>query len=143
MRPSATHPATKLSPCSLAAGGDSGERMGNAIAAMAGLQPLGTTLDTADVQTKTPFLIKGVLREYQQIGLDWLVTLYHKRLNGGWGSKWAMLVGACAACPGRWGGCGLWSCVVFATCALLALSRCTCGPSLWLLRFACRRHPGG
>ena len=31
---------------------------------------------------QTPFLIKGVLREYQQIGLDWLVTLYHKRLNG-------------------------------------------------------------
>lgn len=34
---------------------------------------------------QTPFLIKGVLREYQQIGLDWLVTLYHKRLNGGRG----------------------------------------------------------
>lgn len=24
------------------------------------------------------------LREYQHIGLDWLVTLYQKRLNGGW-----------------------------------------------------------
>ena len=31
---------------------------------------------------QTPFLIKGQLREYQQIGLDWLVSLYHKRLNG-------------------------------------------------------------
>ncbi|KAL4459188.1 hypothetical protein ABPG75_014053 [Micractinium tetrahymenae] len=58
------------------------ERMGNALAQMAELQPMGTTLDTAQIQTKTPFLIKGVLREYQQIGLDWLVTLYHKRLNG-------------------------------------------------------------
>ncbi|KAL4852636.1 Protein PHOTOPERIOD-INDEPENDENT EARLY FLOWERING 1 [Chlorella vulgaris] len=58
------------------------ERMGNAIAAMAELQPMGTTLATAQIQTKSPFLIKGTLREYQQIGLDWLVTLYHKRLNG-------------------------------------------------------------
>ncbi len=54
------------------------------MAAMAGLQPLGNTLDTARVKTKTPFLLKGQLREYQHIGLDWLVTLYHKRLNGGW-----------------------------------------------------------
>lgn len=29
-----------------------------------------------------PFLLKFTLREYQQIGLDWLVTLYHKRING-------------------------------------------------------------
>ena len=35
--------------------------------------------------TKAPFLLKGQLREYQHIGLDWLVTLYQKRLNGGRG----------------------------------------------------------
>ncbi len=29
-----------------------------------------------------PFLLKFSLREYQHIGLDWLVTLYHKRING-------------------------------------------------------------
>ena len=52
------------------------------MAAMAGLQPLGNTLATARVVTKAPFLLKGQLREYQQIGLDWLVTLYQKRLNG-------------------------------------------------------------
>ncbi|KAI7839523.1 hypothetical protein COHA_006706, partial [Chlorella ohadii] len=63
-------------------GANSQERMGNALAQMAELQPMGTTLADTQIKTKTPFLIKGVLREYQQIGLDWLVTLYHKRLNG-------------------------------------------------------------
>ena len=29
-----------------------------------------------------PFLLKYTLREYQHIGLDWLVSLYHKHLNG-------------------------------------------------------------
>lgn len=52
------------------------------MAAMAGLQPLGSTLDTVKVKTRAPFLLKGQLREYQHIGLDWLVTLYQKRLNG-------------------------------------------------------------
>jgi E1A-binding protein p400 len=51
---------------------------------MAELQPIGHTLATATTTrvTEPPFLLKGQLREYQQIGLDWLVTLYHKRLNG-------------------------------------------------------------
>jgi SNF2 family DNA or RNA helicase len=34
------------------------------------------------VLTKVPFLLHGSLREYQIIGLDWLVTLHNKRLNG-------------------------------------------------------------
>ncbi len=29
-----------------------------------------------------PFLLKGSLREYQHVGLDWLVTIYTRRLNG-------------------------------------------------------------
>lgn len=29
-----------------------------------------------------PFLLRGVLREYQLIGLDWLVTMHEKHLNG-------------------------------------------------------------
>ena len=29
-----------------------------------------------------PFLLRNDLREYQIIGLDWLVTLHNKRLNG-------------------------------------------------------------
>ena len=31
---------------------------------------------------QAPFLLKGSLREYQHVGLDWLVTIYTRRLNG-------------------------------------------------------------
>lgn len=34
------------------------------------------------VKTPVPFLLKHKLREYQHIGLDWLVSLYEKRING-------------------------------------------------------------
>lgn len=46
------------------------------------LQPKGITLETATVKTTVPFLLRGSLREYQHIGLDWLVAMYEKRLNG-------------------------------------------------------------
>ncbi|OWF46679.1 helicase domino-like isoform X2 [Mizuhopecten yessoensis] len=46
------------------------------------LQPKGYTLQTTEVKTKVPFLIKHTLREYQHVGLDWLATMYEKRLNG-------------------------------------------------------------
>ena len=45
-------------------------------------QPTGTDLSSANVKTKVPFLLHGSLREYQIIGLDWLVTLHNKKLNG-------------------------------------------------------------
>lgn len=32
--------------------------------------------------TKIPFLLKHTLREYQHIGLDWLVTMHDRKLNG-------------------------------------------------------------
>ena len=34
------------------------------------------------VLEQVPFLLNGQLREYQHIGLDWLRTIYAKRLNG-------------------------------------------------------------
>lgn len=35
------------------------------------------------MKASIPFLLRGgTLREYQYIGLDWLVTMYEKRLNG-------------------------------------------------------------
>jgi len=34
------------------------------------------------VKTAIPFLLKHSLREYQHVGLDWLATMYEKRLNG-------------------------------------------------------------
>ncbi|PSR86149.1 Protein PHOTOPERIOD-INDEPENDENT EARLY FLOWERING like, partial [Actinidia chinensis var. chinensis] len=45
-------------------------------------QPTSNTFLTTKVRTKFPFLLKYPLREYQHIGLDWLVTMYEKRLNG-------------------------------------------------------------
>ena len=45
-------------------------------------QPKGITLATTDVKTAVPFLLKHTLREYQHIGLDWLVAMYERRLNG-------------------------------------------------------------
>ncbi|XP_078134613.1 uncharacterized protein srcap isoform X2 [Sander vitreus] len=46
------------------------------------LQPKGYTLATTKVKTPIPFLLDGTLREYQHIGLDWLVTMFEKKLNG-------------------------------------------------------------
>ncbi len=34
------------------------------------------------MKTAVPFLLYHTLREYQHIGLDWLVTMYEKQLNG-------------------------------------------------------------
>ncbi|KAG2393435.1 hypothetical protein C9374_006966 [Naegleria lovaniensis] len=47
-------------------------------------QPTGFTLTTSKVKTPIPFLLNEnlKLREYQQIGLDWLVTMHDKGLNG-------------------------------------------------------------
>ncbi|KAG9297571.1 hypothetical protein G9A89_007646 [Geosiphon pyriformis] len=44
--------------------------------------PTGTTLSTATVRTQIPSLLRGQLREYQHVGLDWLASLYNHGLNG-------------------------------------------------------------
>ena len=44
--------------------------------------PTGLTLASANVNTKIPFILRGNLREYQIIGMDWLITLHNKRMNG-------------------------------------------------------------
>ncbi|KRX77731.1 Helicase ssl-1, partial [Trichinella sp. T6] len=46
------------------------------------LQPKGYTLETTTVNTRIPFLLKFSLREYQHVGLDWLVMLDSRGLNG-------------------------------------------------------------
>ncbi|KAK9937457.1 hypothetical protein M0R45_014246 [Rubus argutus] len=63
-------------------GSDSENRIEDAAAAARLAQPTGNTFSTTKVRTKFPFLLKFPLREYQHIGLDWLVTMYEKRLNG-------------------------------------------------------------
>ncbi|CAG8570123.1 9558_t:CDS:2 [Acaulospora morrowiae] len=44
--------------------------------------PTGTTLSTTNVRTQIPPLLRGQLREYQHVGLDWLASLYNNGLNG-------------------------------------------------------------
>ena len=61
---------------------ESENRIADAAAAARSAQPTGNTFSTTNVRTKFPFLVKHPLREYQHIGLDWLVTMYEKRLNG-------------------------------------------------------------
>ena len=63
-------------------GTESENRIADAAAAARSAQPTGNTFSTTKVRTKFPFLVKHPLREYQHIGLDWLVTMYEKRLNG-------------------------------------------------------------
>ena len=36
----------------------------------------------SQVRSQAPFLLHGSLREYQQIGVDWLASLHKKHLNG-------------------------------------------------------------
>ncbi|XP_036382384.1 E1A-binding protein p400 isoform X2 [Megalops cyprinoides] len=44
--------------------------------------PKGSARTTAAVRSPPPFLLHGSLREYQQIGVDWLASLHKKHLNG-------------------------------------------------------------
>ncbi|KAL7752883.1 swr1 complex component [Sorochytrium milnesiophthora] len=44
--------------------------------------PTGSTLASTQVKTEVPFLLRGSLREYQHVGLDWLASLYENNLNG-------------------------------------------------------------
>lgn len=63
--------------------GDNGDALLNNVAALAqSIQPKGNTLSSTSVVTPIPFLLKHTLREYQHIGLDWLVTMHDRKLNG-------------------------------------------------------------
>ncbi|KAF0933873.1 hypothetical protein E2562_019320 [Oryza meyeriana var. granulata] len=66
----------------MANGDNSDNVIADAAAAARSAQPTGNTFSTTNVRTKIPFLLKHSLREYQHIGLDWLVAMYEKRLNG-------------------------------------------------------------
>ncbi|XP_040010852.1 E1A-binding protein p400 isoform X2 [Xiphias gladius] len=44
--------------------------------------PKGSFRTTSSTRSAAPFLLHGSLREYQQIGVDWLLNLYKKHLNG-------------------------------------------------------------
>ncbi|CAG9760112.1 unnamed protein product [Ceutorhynchus assimilis] len=61
---------------------DKNDLLNNATAIAESIQPKGNTLSSTTVSTKVPFLLQLPLREYQHIGLDWLVTMYERKLNG-------------------------------------------------------------
>ncbi|KFD54150.1 hypothetical protein M514_04927 [Trichuris suis] len=64
---------------------DSAERQGQLACiaeAAEKLQPKGYTLESVEEEIKVPFLLKHKLREYQLVGLHWLITLNRKGLNG-------------------------------------------------------------
>ncbi|XP_065077199.1 helicase domino isoform X2 [Ochlerotatus camptorhynchus] len=58
------------------------EILNDAAAIAESIQPKGNTLSSTSVVTPIPFLLKHTLREYQHIGLDWLVTMHDRKLNG-------------------------------------------------------------
>ena len=37
---------------------------------------------TSSSKSKLPFLLRGQLREYQEVGLQWLVAMEARKLNG-------------------------------------------------------------
>ncbi|KAG8059822.1 hypothetical protein GUJ93_ZPchr0002g26685 [Zizania palustris] len=62
----------------MANGDNSDDAIADAAAAARSAQPTGNTFSTTNVRTKFPFLLKHSLREYQHIGLDWLVAILIK-----------------------------------------------------------------
>ena len=46
------------------------------------LQPKGNELKDIHINLKQPFLLNNILREYQLIGLHWLVALHDNHING-------------------------------------------------------------
>ncbi|KAG8455973.1 hypothetical protein GDO86_001966 [Hymenochirus boettgeri] len=46
------------------------------------LLPSGNARISSSVKTKPPLLLRGTLRDYQKVGLDWLEKQYKKNLNG-------------------------------------------------------------
>ncbi|XP_043967300.1 E1A-binding protein p400 isoform X7 [Gambusia affinis] len=62
--------------------GKAGRDIAEVAAATELLLPKGSLRITTPTRSPAPVLLHGLLREYQQIGVDWLVNLHKKRLNG-------------------------------------------------------------
>ncbi|CAL9708571.1 unnamed protein product [Knipowitschia caucasica] len=62
--------------------GKSAKDIAEVAAATELLLPKGSFRTTTSTRSPAPVLLHGSLREYQQIGVDWLVSLFKKRLNG-------------------------------------------------------------
>uniref|UniRef100_H3CBP0 E1A binding protein p400 n=1 Tax=Tetraodon nigroviridis TaxID=99883 RepID=H3CBP0_TETNG len=62
--------------------GKPGRDIAEVAAATELILPKGSFRTTSSTHSPAPFLLHGSLREYQQIGVDWLMNLYKKKLNG-------------------------------------------------------------
>uniref|UniRef100_UPI0037E70BDD E1A-binding protein p400 n=1 Tax=Semicossyphus pulcher TaxID=241346 RepID=UPI0037E70BDD len=62
--------------------GKPGRDIAEVAAATELILPKGSFRTTSSTRSPAPFLLHGSLREYQQIGVDWLVNLHKKHLNG-------------------------------------------------------------
>merc|ERR1711914_5004 len=61
---------------------DQNDKLYNLTSQAASMLPVGLTLSENHVSTIIPDLLRGKLRDYQHIGLDWLVGLFDQNLNG-------------------------------------------------------------
>jgi len=61
---------------------DQNDKLDNLTSQAASMLPVGLTLSENHVSTTIPDLLRGKLRDYQHIGLDWLVGLFDQNLNG-------------------------------------------------------------
>ncbi|KAM9743655.1 E1A-binding protein p400 isoform 2-T2 [Menidia menidia] len=62
--------------------GKAGRDIAEVAAATELILPKGSLRTTSSTRSPAPLLLHGLLREYQQIGVDWLINLYKKHLNG-------------------------------------------------------------
>ncbi|KAI8987187.1 SNF2 family N-terminal domain-containing protein [Pilobolus umbonatus] len=58
---------------------DTSDGVGSELVIRSSPQPYAPNIK---VYTKIPFLLRGTLRQYQHVGLDWLASLYNNGLNG-------------------------------------------------------------
>ncbi|KAJ7994142.1 hypothetical protein DPEC_G00262840 [Dallia pectoralis] len=70
----------KTTPCGAA--GKPNKDIAEVAAATELILPKGSARTTSTVRSQAPFMLHGSLREYQQIGVDWLASLHKKHLNG-------------------------------------------------------------
>jgi helicase SRCAP len=60
----------------------SSEHLEATSASVEAIQPTGLDTATTNIRTPVPFLLKGSLRPYQLVGMDWLANMCDRRLNG-------------------------------------------------------------
>ncbi|KAF7199569.1 transcript variant X2, partial [Nothobranchius furzeri] len=68
--------------CTSDSSGKPGRNIAEVAAATELILPKGSLRTTSSTRSPAPFLLHGVLRDYQQIGVDWLINLHKKQLNG-------------------------------------------------------------